>query len=193
MLLTPDNFEEILKEAARSLRKGNVLACPTDTVYGFVADATNAKAVRKIFRIKGREKGKPIPIFVKDIAMAKSLAKIGKSQESFLKKVWPGKVTVVLESKNKLSKELGTAKTIGLRQPKYKFLNLLLEVYGKPLTGTSANLSGTPSLSDSKEIITQFQNRKYKPDLVLDAGVLRKSKPSKVVDITGTKHIILRK
>src|SRR3989344_6369022 len=105
--LTSDDFEKILKEAVRSLKKGNVLACPTDTVYGFVADATNAKAVRKISQIKGREKGKPIPIFVKDIAMAKFLAKIDKSQEAFLEKVWPGKVTVILESKNKLPKELG--------------------------------------------------------------------------------------
>lgn len=182
-----------IQEAVQALKKGKVLACPTDTVYGFIADATNTKAVRKIFQIKGREKGKPIPIFVKDIATAKSLAKIGRSQEAFLKKVWPGKVTVILESKNKLPKELGTAKTIGLRVPKYKFLKLLLEAYGKPLTGTSANLSGTPSLSDSKGIIAQFQSRKYKPDIVLDAGVLRKSKSSKVVDITGVKHIILRK
>src|SRR3989344_6315117 len=191
--LTSDDFEKILKEAVRSLKKGNVLACPTDTVYGFVADATNASAVRKIFRIKGREKGKSIPIFVKDITMARTLAKISKVQEKFIGKVWQGKVTVVLESKNKLPKELGTAKTIGLRQPKYKFLNLLLEAYGKPLTGTSANLSSTPSLSDSKEIIAQFQNRKHKPDTVLDAGVLPKSKPSKVIDITEAKHKVIRK
>lgn len=190
---TSDTIEEIFTEAIRSLREGKVLACPTDTVYGFVADATNAEAVRKIFRIKGREKGKPISIFVKDIAAAKSLAKIGKSQQAFLKKVWPGKVTAVLESKNNLPKELGTAKTIGLRQPKYKFLHLLLETYGKPLTGTSANLSGTSSLSDGKAIIAQFQNRKHKPDMVLDAGVLPKSKPSEVIDIRSAKHIILRK
>ena len=182
-----------IKEAVAALEKGKVLVCPTDTVYGFVADATNAKAVRKIFRIKGREKGKPIPIFVSDIAMAKSLAKIDKQKERFLKKVWPGKVTVVLKSKNKLPKELGTSKTIGLRIPKYKFLNLLLNSYGKPLTGTSANLSGAPSLSDSKQVIAQFQGRKHKPDMVLDEGVLPKSKASKVIDITGTKHIILRK
>src|SRR3989344_3534611 len=143
--LTSDDFEKILKEAVRSLKKGNVLACPTDTVHGFIG------------------------------------------------KVWPGKVTVILASRSKLPKELGTAKTIGLRIPKYRFLNLLLEAYGKPLTGTSANLSGTPSLSDSKEIIAQFQNRKHKPDTVLDAGVLPKSKPSKIIDITGVKHIILRK
>lgn len=182
-----------IQEAVQALKKGKVLACPTDTVYGFVGDATNAKAVGKIFQIKGREKGKPIPIFVKDIKMARSLAKMSKIQERFCGKVWPGKVTVILQSKNKLPKELGTTKTIGLRQPKYKFLHLLLEAYGKPLTGTSANLSGKPPLSNSKEIIAQFQNRKHRPDVIIEAGILPPSKPSKVVDITGSKHIILRK
>ena len=190
---TSDTIGEILKEAARSLRKGKVLACPTDTVYGFIADATNAKAVRKIFRIKGREKGKPIPIFVSDIEMARTLAEISKIQERFCGKVWPGKVTVVLESKDKLPRELGTAKTIGLRVPSHKLVQLILGKVRRPLTGTSANLSGTPSLSDSKEIIAQFQNRKHKPDMVLDAGVLPKSKPSKIIDITEAKHKVLRK
>lgn len=186
------SFEAVVREAAQALKKGKVVACPTDTVYGFVADATNAKAVRKIFRIKGREKGKPIPIFVKDIAMAKSLATIGKPQEAFLKKVWPGKITAVLKSRGVLPKEVGIKETIGLRIPNHDFVLKLLEKFGKPLTGTSANLSGAPSLSDSKEVIAQFGKRKYQPDLVLDAGVLPKSKPSKVIDVTGTKKEIIR-
>ena len=187
------NFPEVVQEAVMALRRGRALVCPTDTVYGLIADAANSKTVKKIFRIKVREKGKPIPIFVRDIEMAHSLAKIREEQEVFLEKVWPGKVTVVLESKNKLPKELGAEKKIGLRIPKYDFLNLLLETYGKPLTGTSANLSGMPSLSDSTQIIAQFQNRKHKPDMVLDAGVLPKSKPSKVIDITEAKHKVIRK
>ena len=182
-----------LVEAVRALKKGKVVACPTDTVYGFLADATNAKAVSKIFKIKGREKGKPIPIFVSSIEMAKSLANIDARKENFLKKVWPGKVTVVFESKDALPKELGAQKTIGLRIPKYEFLNLLLNSYGKPLTGTSANLSGMPSLSDSKEVVAQFKNRKYKPDIIIEAGKLPESLPSTVVDYTGKRKKVLRK
>ena len=164
--IKPETFDAVVKKAVRGLQQGKVLVCPTDTVYGLIADATNAEAVRKIFQIKGREKGKPIPIFVKDIASARKLAKIANEKENFLKKVWPGKVTVVLPSKNKLPQELGTSKTIGLRIPNYDLVNRLLKALNKPLTGTSANLSGTPSLSDSREVIAQFSRRKYAPDMV---------------------------
>ena len=185
--------EKLLDIAVQALSQGKVLVCPTDTVYGLLADATNTKAVEKVLLIKGRERTKPLPIFVKDIEMAKKFAKVSPLQEKFLRNIWPGKVTAILESRGVLPRETGTGESIGLRIPKYEFLNLLLETYGKPLTGTSANLSGTPSLSDSKEIIAQFENRKYKPDMLLDAGVLPKSKPSKVIDITSAKHSILRK
>ena len=187
------NFEAVAKKAALALRKGKVLACPTDTVYGLLTDATNKKAVERVLLIKGREKTKPLPIFVSNIAMAKRLAKVSRGQERFLKKSWPGKVTVVLKSKRILPAETGTTESIALRIPKHSLARLILGKVRRPLTGTSANLSGEPPLSDSKEIFRQFQNRKHKPDMVLDAGVLPKSKPSKVIDITGVKHKVLRK
>ena len=71
MKLTKKNFEKIIKIAEKSIKEGKVLICPTDTVYGLIADATNKKAVEKIFKIKKRPLKKPIPIFVKDIKMAK--------------------------------------------------------------------------------------------------------------------------
>lgn len=182
-----------MKVLVQALKKGKVLACPTDTVYGLIADATNKKAVGKVLLIKGREKTKSLPIFVKDIGMAKKFAKVSPLQEKFLRKVWPGKVTVVLESRGILPKETGTQESIGLRIPNHALVSQILEAFQRPLTGTSANLSGMPSLSDSKEVIAQFGARKYQPDLVIDAGGLAKAKPSKVVDITGTRHKILRK
>jgi len=191
--INPKNFGAIAKKAVLALQKGKVLACPTDTVYGLIADATNKKAVKRVLLIKGREKGKPLPIFVSSIAMAKRLAKVSSSQEKFLKRVWPGKVTVVLENKNKLPKELGTAKSIGLRIPKYEFLNLLLNAYGKPLTGTSANISGKPPCSSAAEVFAQFQRRKYQPELILEKGKLSRSKPSKIIDVTSSKHKVIRR
>ena len=185
-------LEKIAKETANKLNAGKVIACPTDTVYGLIADATNRKAVRKVLLIKGREKTKPLPIFIKDIAMAKKFAKVEPLQEKFLKKVWPGKVTAVLESRGILPKETGTQESIGLRIPNYDFVTSLLSAYNKPLTGTSANLSGEPPLSDSKEISRQFQNRKHAPDILIDAGKLPFSRPSKVIDIRRQKAKILR-
>lgn len=191
--LSLENIEEMAERAAGAVQKGKILACPTDTVYGLIADAANKKAVKKVLLIKGRKETKPLPIFVKDVAMAQHLARFQTSQKNFLKKVWPGKVTVVLKSRAILPKETGTSQTIGLRIPKHKLTQLILQKAKTPLTGTSTNLSGEPPLYDSKEIFRQFQNRKYAPDILIDAGKLPFSRPSKVIDITGQKKKVLRK
>src|SRR4030042_4778590 len=94
-----ENFKEIVKIITQSIKEGKVIICPTDTVYGLIADATNKKAVNKIFKIKKRPRNKPIPVFVKDLKIAEKLAYINKNQGKFLKKVWPGKITIVLKRK----------------------------------------------------------------------------------------------
>lgn len=169
------------------------MICPTDTVYGLVADATNEKAVERVFKIKKREKTKSLPIFIKDLKMAKQLAKINEKQEEFLKRNWPGKVTAVLERKGKRKIYGVERKTIALRIPNYQFINKLLEKTKRPLTGTSANLSGKPSSLKIKEILKQFKNQKLQPDLVIDAGELPKNKPSTVIDLTVLPFKVLRK
>jgi L-threonylcarbamoyladenylate synthase len=142
-----------IKEIVAALKNGAVLVLPTDTVYGLVCDATNKKATEKIFKIKKRPKSKPLPVFVKDIKMAKELAEITKDQEKILNKKWPGRYTFVLKRK-KGEKLYGVDKnTIALRIPKYKFLNDLFKKIDKPLVQTSVNISGQPSLNNIKEIV----------------------------------------
>lgn len=184
-----------LKNLAREIKKGRVIVCPTDTVYGLLADATNKKAVEKIFKIKKRPKTKPLPIFIKDLETTKRLAIIDKNQERFLKKAWPGKITAVLKRKaaNRKQKIYGIdKKTIALRISKYKLVLELLKAINKPLTGTSANISGKPATTKIKDILRQFQNKKFQPDLILNTGNLKSSKPSKVIDFTGKRPKILR-
>ena len=184
---------KIMKIVAKLIKEGKVIVCPTDTVYGLVCDATNQKAIQKLFQIKKRDLKKPIPIFVKDIKMARKFAIINKPKEEFLKKVWPGKVTVILKKKKGLAKIIfGEGKTIGLRIPKHKIINQLLSIINCPLTGTSANIASQPHSTKIKKIIKQFENKKLQPDLILDAGNLKPSKPSTVVDLTGSKLKILR-
>ncbi len=192
-LLSQQDFPRVVQKATAALLKGKVLVCPTDTVYGLLADATSRKAVQKVFLVKGREKGKPLPIFVKDIAMAKTLAKVSFLQEKYMRRVWPGKVTLVLKSRGKLPRETGTAERIGLRIPKHTFVQQLLKSVSKPLTGTSANLAGKQSLVSAAEVAGVFEKRKYKPTLVIDGGKLPLSRPSKVIDMSGVKRKILRK
>lgn len=177
----------IIEKVGKIIKKGGVIICPTDTVYGLVCDATNKKAVDEVFKIKKRPKSKPLPIFVKDLKMAKELAGINNDQEKFLEKVWPGAVTAILKSQKQKNK------TIGLRIPNYKLLLDLVKQLNRPLTGTSANISGQPATTKIKEVLKQFDGRKYQPDLVIDAGNLPKSKPSKVIDLTVTPFKILRK
>ena len=185
------NYSNIVRKSVEIVRKDGVVVFPTDTVYGLLADATNKKAVEKIFKIKGRQKGKWLPVFVKDLKSAKNISKIDKKQERFLRSVWPGKTTAVLKRK-KGTKIYGVDKdTIALRIPNYALLNKLLERINKPLAQTSANISGKKPLNDVKEIIKQFE--KEKPDLIISVGKLKSTKPSKVIDITGFQAKILRK
>jgi len=194
-------FNFLIQKVVESIKRGEILALPTDTVYGLVADAANKKAVGKLFKIKKRPFKKPIPIFVKNIKTAKRFVWIGKEQEKFLKSVWPGKVTAVLKRKKNKIKLYGVdEKTIALRIPNYRFLNILLKKLNHPLTGTSANISGKPASIKIKEIISQFENQPParnnnggQPDLIIDAGDLKKSRPSTVIDLTGEKIKILRK
>lgn len=192
--IDPKKIEkEKLLEMANLIRQGKVMICPTDTVYGLIADATNKKAVEKIFKIKKRPTNKPIPIFVRDIKMARKLAKINRNQEKFLEKAWPGKITVILRPKRKFPEGIGKSKKeIGLRVPNYEIINQLLRPCHRPLTGTSANISGKPASTKIKEVLKQFENQKDQPDLIIDAGNLPKNKPSTIIDLTISPPKVLR-
>ncbi len=186
------NISDKIKEF---LERGQVVVCPTDTVYGLIADATNQRAVKKIYDIKKRDRKKPLPVFVKDMEMAKKIAFIDKKQEAFLKEVWPGKITVILKRKQRtgLAKEVcGTNRNIALRIPDHKLIKEVLEKYDNPLTGTSANLAGKGSLNKIKDIFNQFEKTEFKPDLIIDGGNLARSSSSIIIDLTQKKPEILR-
>ena len=182
-----------IEESIKAIKGGGVIVFPTDTIYGLVCDATNQKAIQKLFQIKKRDFKKPIPVFVKDIEMAKQIAMVNEKQESFLKKVWPGKVTVILRAKIDFPQGvLGKDKTIGLRVPDYASINALFNKINKPLSGTSANLAGEHSCLDINDVVVQFANEKLQPDLIVDAGILSSSQSSTVVDLTGKELKVLR-
>lgn len=182
-----------LSEAVKIIQKGGIVIFPTDTVYGLIADAKNKTAVKKIFKIKERSFKKPLPVFIKDLKAAKGLAKINKNQEKILKKFWPGKITVILKARStKFPKGIiSKDKKIGLRIPDYKSLRLLLRKINYPLAETSANISGKKASTKIKEVLKQFKKGRCQPDLVLDAGNLKTSLSSTVVDLIDFK--ILRK
>lgn len=188
MILKPSTTT--LSKAAAALKKGEVVICPTDTVYGFLVDASNKRAVDKIYKIKKRPKSKPLPVFVKDIKMAKELAFIDADQEKVLKKYWPGKFTFVMATR--LRQGSGEArKTIALRVPKHAFLNKILKKVNRPLAQTSVNISGQDTLVKIKDIVDTFEKDK-KITLIIDGGNLKKSKPSTIIDLTSKELKQLR-
>ena len=185
--------KEVIKKAVGIIKNGGLVVIPTDTVYGLLADARNKKAVEKIFKIKKRSKMKPIAIFVKDIKTGKKYAFNDRKQEEFLKKNWPGKITVILKSKNNLSEGvMAKNKTIGIRIPDCKLVNLLLEKMNFPLAQTSANISGGEATTKIREVLEQFAGKRITPDLIIDAGDLSNNRPSKIVDLTQEKPLIIR-
>ncbi len=184
-----NKIKKLVQKTSKALQEDRVIVVPTDTVYGLITNAFSNKAVDKVFRVKQRDKNKPAPVLVRDLKMAKELAFVPKEKEKILKKFWPGKLTAVLKSKKRdfpkgiLNKE----GKIGLRVPNYRFLNLILEEINFPLIGTSANISGKGSILKFKEVVIQFKDQEYQPDVVINKGELKKSLSSTVVDLTNFK------
>lgn len=191
--LTKDNVEEVATEAATFIKEGKSVIFPTDTLYGLGVNAFNRRAVENFFSLKKRPSSNPVPVFVKDIEMAKELAFINERRENILYKLWPGAFTVVLEKKNRIDPLLTSGtNTVGLRIPASDFCKLFLEKAGVPVTASSANISGEKTPFDINEILGQFDKFSMAPDMVVDMGILEKAEPSTVIDITGREPVIIR-
>jgi L-threonylcarbamoyladenylate synthase len=174
---------------ARALSLGKIIVCPTDTLYGLTVLANKKKAIKNIDKMKRRPAGKSYIILVKDLAMAKKYARISRAQEQWLKNIWPGPVTVLLESRHKLSGLESADGAIAIRWPKNRFVNQIITTTEAPIVSTSVNLSGSKPLNSPQAIIKFFKNRQYAPDLVIDAGMPKRKKPSKLIDLRDIDNI----
>ncbi len=183
--LTQKNWRAAVKEAVAVLLSGGVVAYPTETSYGLAADATNQDAVRRVFTIKGRERTKLLSVLVANKTMVRQYAKWTDSARRLWDAFLPGPLTMVIPGR--------WGGTIGIRYSTHPFADALVTALGRPVTATSANLSGTPSLLDPKKIRSTFFGRRLQPTLLIDAGVLPLRPPSTVVDCTGETVQLLRK
>jgi tRNA threonylcarbamoyl adenosine modification protein (Sua5/YciO/YrdC/YwlC family) len=185
------SFKEI-SLIADFLKRGKTIVYPTDTIYGLGCLATDKKAINKIYAIKKREKKKPFLVLLGDWKMAADYFMVSPEQKKYLKKIWPGKVSVVLRHKNFFPKELSAGlPTLAARLPNNDFLVKIIKAVGVPLVSTSLNLSLRPHLDNVSDLDDYFNIKK--PDLIIDSGLL-KSKPSKLIDLTDMDNIkILRK
>lgn len=180
-----------LNQAIKILKQGGIVAYPTDTAYGLAVDATNAKAVKKLYALKGRNFKNPIHVIPPTRAWIAKLVKVSSTAKKLIEHLMPGPVTLVLPLKAsgpawKLL-SAGT-KTLGIRRPKHKLALDLAYFLGRPITTTSANLSGQSNTYSPADIKKQFKNKIF----ILDGGKLKQTKPSTVVLLTAGHVKILR-
>lgn len=188
---------QIMNKIVSTLRQGNIIVYPTETFYGLGCDATNMRAVNKIFKIKGRQRDKALPFLVSSASMAKKYLVFNAAAKKLSQKFWSGPLSLILdfnEYGRKIFKRSINKKNFnaGVRISSNKIAALLVKKLGKPLVSTSANLSGFPAASDAKTVIKYFKNKKYQPDIILDAGKLPLSLGSTFVDARGREIKILR-
>jgi L-threonylcarbamoyladenylate synthase len=168
---------------------------PTDTAYGLAVDATNFSAVKKLYRLKGRDFNRPVHVIFPDTAWMRRVVEIGVPALKLMNHFLPGPLTIVLPLRARgRSWELLSAKTksLGVRLPKHPVVFELLKQLKKPITATSANLSGDKTPYSVNEVLASFKKSNKKADFYLDGGRLKKIKPSTVVLVNGNHATILR-
>jgi L-threonylcarbamoyladenylate synthase len=180
----------IIPELCKLLRAGKVIAAPTETAFGLLADATNIKAIAEIQRLKGREKNKPIPLVSANLLQAKKYLSFSPIAIKLARRFWPGPLTLVLSAKYFFPRGIvSKEKEVGLRVPTPIWLRRLVESYGKPLTATSANRAGKPTLYNHQAVAKELSVRGLR---YIVQGNLRPRLTSTVVRIKNNKIEILR-
>ncbi|MDQ6698932.1 MAG: L-threonylcarbamoyladenylate synthase [Acidobacteriota bacterium] len=173
---------EAIERAAAAVRRGKVVAIPTDALYTLIADPFNLRAVQQVFKAKGREINRALPLLVSDVMMVEDLARELSSRFFLLaRRFWPGALTIIVPAASKVPlKVTGNTGRLAVRQSRSAVANALVERLGHPLISTSANISGHPTCTSGIEVFGTMDGRVA---LVLDGGAC--SGPgSSTVDVT---------
>lgn len=186
---TPD--PAVIRYAAQLIRRGELVAIPTDTFYGIAADPFNLAAVDQIYRVKGRPETRALPILVNSVAQAVSLAlDVPYSFHKLAAKFWPGPLTLLVEASTGIPLKI-TADTgnVALRWPKSIFVCSLIDLVKGPITGTSGNISGQPACATAVDLFEQLGDRL---PLIIDAGETPGSLASTIVKLEGNEWTVMR-
>lgn len=185
--------DDAIAEAARLVLAGQLVAVPTETVYGLAADATNAEAVARIYAAKGRPSFNPLIVHVPDLAAAEQIGRFDGEAKALAKAHWPGPLTLVVP----LLKGAGIASivtaglpTIALRVPAHPAMQALLKACGRPLAAPSANASGLISPTRASHVLASLNGR---IPLVIDGGATQRGIESTIVAATGGRLRLLRR
>ncbi|MDC0928026.1 L-threonylcarbamoyladenylate synthase [Nitrosopumilus sp.] len=179
---------EGIEKIARIIEKGGIAIFPTDTVYGMGCNPYNEEAVKKIYKIKSRTKLKSLPVLAYSLDIVKEITLIDKFTEKIIEKYWPGPLTLILKlTDQKLKKSLKLENKIAVRIPDSKCTLKLLEKC-RLLVGTSANISGNSSYTNSNDCIKNIKNY----DIFLDGGTITSKGESTIIEIENGEIKIIR-
>ncbi len=184
------NVGRVVAEAAAVLAASGLIVMPTDTVYGLACAAT-AEAAGKIFTVKARDRGKPLPVLINGLEQLAVVAReIPEKLIDLNRAYWPGPLTVIVKKTPSLPEEItGGHDTVGVRVPNHPVALELLRVYGKPIVATSANMSGEAAATSIDGIDASILEC---VEMVLDSGECPIQEASTVLDLSGEAPCILR-
>ncbi len=182
---------EVISAAVAALQRGEVIAFPTETLYGLGADALNSAAVDKVFQLKGRDAANPIPVLISDRGMLGTLVSdIPPLAEKLIAHFWPGPLTIIFPARLDIPRPLvNTAGGVGIRVTSQPIAGVLIKALGRPLTATSANPSGRPPARTAQEAKEYFSGQ---VDIFIDGGKLTSQSGSTVVEPVGDSLRIIR-
>ncbi len=185
-----DDTDDKLKLPAEIIKKGGLVAFPTETVYGLGADALNENAVKKIFQVKGRPPDNPLIVHVSSIDEIYRIARPNKVALRLIEEFFPGPLTLVMKKKSGVpSITTSGLETIAVRMPSHKIALKLIELSETPISAPSANKSGKPSPTKAEHVIEDFGDE---IDCIVDGGKTEIGLESTVVDTTVYPIEILR-
>jgi L-threonylcarbamoyladenylate synthase len=170
-----------VEEAVQRIRSGGIIAFPTETFYGLGVDPFNPAAVERLFAVKGREPGKPIPIIIDELKRAEGIiGALSPESRTLVEKFWPGPLTLLFAASSRMSSALtgGTGK-VGIRIPSHPVALRLLRAAGQPITATSANRSGEPGATSAARVHETLGEHL---DLIIDGGETIGGTGSTIVD-----------
>lgn len=184
------NYKNIIR-GAEYLKNGEVVAIPTETVYGLAADAFNERATKKIFEVKGRPQDNPLLVHIYKLEQVYDICKdISKEAEKVIDAFWPGSVTLIFNKKDCISDTITAGlKTVGIRFPENKITRALIKESGTLLVAPSANLSGKPSTTSAEHCYNDLNG---KIPCILDGGPCSIGLESTIIDMSTPDPILLR-
>jgi L-threonylcarbamoyladenylate synthase len=182
--------DDVIDKAVEVLRRGGIVAAPTETVYGLFTHAQSDEGCLKVFKAKGRPPDNPLIVHVDSLEMAKAVGHVPKDVAEVLRQVWPGPITVVVKSRGVVSPCVTAGlDTVAVRAPAHPIPLAIIRKLGAPIAGPSANKAGRPSPTTAAHVIEDLDGE---VDVVIDGGPTFFGVESTIIDVTKKPPLLLR-